>query len=108
MLQFEDDEKDYAIFKVSFAPDDATVSFLYQMDENTPEEYVQEYLTLIHGIVAAVTTDTDYLYKLGEMVNFGRALMHREKQDQDYDNAEIDSADLSNVTFHPSFTKKVH
>lgn len=108
MLEFEENEKDFAVFKVSFSPEDATVSFFYQMDENTPDDYVQEYLTLIHGIVAAISTDADYLYKMGETVNFGRALMHQEKQDQDYASAEIDSADLSNVTFHPAFNKKVH
>lgn len=100
MLKIEDNETDAAVFKVNFTPDGASVSFYYRMDDQTPDEYVQEYLTIVHGIVSVISTDTDYLYKMGEVVNFGRALMHQEQQEQDV--ADVSTADLSNVTFHPS------
>lgn len=112
MFELNEDENS-AIFKVRFEGDGATASFFYRFSDDTPSEAVQEYLTMVHGIVAAITTDPDYIYKMGEVVNFGRAIMHMEHE-EDAKKAsanattDVDSADLTNVTFHPSLNRTKH
>lgn len=113
MFEISEDEGDYAIFKVKFEEEGASASFYYKFYDDTPPAAVQDCLTVIHGIAAAITTDPDYLYKLGEIVNFGRALMHMERE-EDARNAaasgapDVDSVDLTNVTFHPSLNRTKH